>query len=240
MSSRAFLLSCPFPSGIPADDLPQAGSWCMKWNVPLFWYAGFSSAGRVNLHHSEIGLEFPTFHATPEALAENLASSRDVMLDLLPSELRDDYAGLYDAFAARVKSDFQDGALFEIADFFALAEFDPSALEAFPGEIQKLDDARNGQHTLTLDDFLFAGAFDVGGEPAPADDCTAVELATRWRLILTGGPVDDQSWPPEPSPTEIDLAEQMIAKARPQRPRAMEPASSAPVSSNEKPWWKFW
>jgi len=233
MSSLAFLLQCPSADAARSGGLSTAGSWCMKWNVPIVWYACFSEADRITRRLPDTEIDYPAYFTAATTLADRLTTRKARIINLLPEPLKPAYSVFYDATADRLATHFTEGVLFEVSDFFDLCEFDPDAMKAFDTEVGLMatdPDAEGEATPLSADDFSLASAFNIGTAPALAFSAPPESLARNWRFIFAGGPVGDQSWPPDPTADEIAWAAQCLAD-RPTRPAA---------TPSGRPWWKFW
>ena len=226
MSSLAFLLQCPDRQSGLSGGLPTENGWCMRWNIPLIWYACFTPDDLITRRLPDSDIDYPAFFSPAAALRERLITRKPVIINALPEAIRPDYATFYDQTMDRLVASFTKGVLLEVSDFFSIMEFEPEAMTAFVDEVRLVDQAARGEVRLDIDALPQSGAFNIGTPSAPANRATKEELAMSWRLIFAGGPISDQAWPPAPQEAEIDLAAGMT--------------TDKPSFAVSKPWWKFW
>ncbi len=242
MSNRSYLYEVLGRDEAEREGFLNNYHWLMKWCTPIFWYACFAPEDEVIVKDT-----YPAFMVKVSVLPERLSSRKEGVINLVPEPLRIDYSELYDRFSARLMEEFSQNILLDMSDFQSMMDYDEGSQELVRAEIRRFSEIfESPAADITLDDFPVASAY-IGDGVAPADLEHAIprKLAQHWRILASGESSKAPGFLHEPSLTEIEYAEQILAEQKAERAkkeRIKTEHEQAPntIETPKKPWWKFW
>lgn len=247
MSNRTYLFDVKSVEEAETGKFTQNDHWLSNWVTPVFWYACFTPDDEIKVRSEVVDASYLAFLVNTEQLPSRLSQRKSKVIALMPEPLQAEYGKLFDRFSGRLLHEFKDFILLDFLDLFAMNDMDVATQSGIREEIQLFNSIFEGYDSLTLDDLLFSGAFEIGTGVAPAqlDRTDPRKLAQHWRFVASGESSTSPGFLHEPSLDEIEFATKVLAEQKAEQGnhetnKPIENPVIAPVETPDKPWWKFW